>query len=127
MRGLVIAEHLPALREFVDAVQERDPDVISACLHYTPPGRMAEIAAQWIFELLEVVEFQDERLAALQGAEMPTEDLMIAYRGAQKKRYAAETKVEKLEEENRKLHEKLEQLQKERRGHQSTKSGELQG
>ena len=47
-----VEEHLPVLREFVEAVNERDPDVISACLQYTPPGTLATIAAMWISELL---------------------------------------------------------------------------
>lgn len=127
MRGLVIAQHLPALREFVDAVQERDPDVISACLHYTPPGRMAEIAAQWIFELLETVDFQDQRLAALQGADMPSEELMIAYRAAQRRRYEAETKAEKLAEENQMLRERLEKFRAGRKERNDPNASELQG
>lgn len=110
MKGIVIADHLPVLQEFVEAVQERDPDVISACLHYTPPGAMAQIAAQWIHELLETVESQDARIAALQSEAVPAGDAVIAWRAAQRRRYEAETRVERLEAENEKLRATIKRL-----------------
>ena len=54
MTGMTDEEALalfPALREFVEAVNERNPEFIQACLHHTPPATLAVLAAGWIGDL----------------------------------------------------------------------------
>lgn len=43
----------PALREFVQAVNDRDPDVTRASFAHTDPATLAILAAGWIGELLD--------------------------------------------------------------------------
>lgn len=44
---------VPALREFVVAVNERDDIVVEAALRFTDPATLAVLAAGWVGELLE--------------------------------------------------------------------------
>lgn len=113
----VAEEHLPVLREFVAAVRERDADVISACLHYTPPGTLAQIAAEWIAALLAEAEGREAELARLRQSEraVPGGDLMTAYRIAHQKRRAVEAKLADRDRELAEARAKLASLMKERR------------
>lgn len=43
----------PALREFVQAVNDRDSDVVQASLAHTDPSALAVLAAAWVGELLD--------------------------------------------------------------------------
>lgn len=113
----VVDEHLPVLREFVAAVRYRDADVISACLHYTPPGTLAQIAAEWIAVLLDEAEERDAELARLRQSEraVPGGDLMTAYRIAHQKRKALEAKLADRDRELAEARAKLAELMKLRR------------
>lgn len=113
----VVDEHLPVLREFVEAVQERDPDMITACLHYTPPGTLAQIAAEWISVLLTEADEREIELARLRRIEraIPGGDLMRAYRIAHEKRRALEAVVADRDRELADARAKLAELMKQRR------------
>lgn len=43
----------PALREFVQAVNDRDSDVVQASFAHTAPASLAILAAGWVGELLD--------------------------------------------------------------------------
>ena len=100
-----IDEHLPVLREFVDAVRDRDADVIWACLQYTPPGTLAQIAAEWISQLLAEADDAQVEIARLRAVEraIPGGDLVTAYRIVQQRRAQAEAEVKKLRAANQEL------------------------
>jgi len=52
--------HLPAAREFRDAVVERDPNYVEACFHTTDPRTLAV----WCAELWDDARFDAEGLRA---------------------------------------------------------------
>lgn len=62
-----VAEMLPALREFVDAVNDRDLDVMQAALQHTPPITLAILAAGWIGDLLDQLDAVTEEASLLDG------------------------------------------------------------
>ena len=47
----LVPDLLPALREFVDAVNDRDYDTMQAALLHTPPITLAILAAGWVGDL----------------------------------------------------------------------------
>lgn len=75
---MTATQDMRVLREFVEAVQERDPHWITACLHLTPPGTMAQIAAGWIAELLVEADEREAEIAELRRRKDDTE-LQVAY------------------------------------------------
>lgn len=92
-----VEEHLPVLREFVEAVSERDPDMISACLHYTPPGTLAQIAAMWISELLAEADERELEIAVLRKRQLDPR-LPAAYQRMRERALAAERSAAELRE-----------------------------
>ena len=113
----VVAEHLTVLREFVDAVKERDALTIWSCLQYTPPGTMAEIAAAWIAELLEERQAAKVEIVKLRKvlASIPSGDLWTAYQATHRKRQEAEAKVTELRGEIEYLKDQLAKQSRERK------------
>lgn len=63
-------ERLPALREFVDAVNDRDADVVHAAILHTPPMMLAVLAAGRVGDLLDQIDALKGglRLAELRAA-----------------------------------------------------------
>ena len=57
----------PALKEFVDAVNDRDRDLVIECFKYTPPETLAILAAGWIGDLLNE---RDEKPKRMTGREV---------------------------------------------------------
>lgn len=51
-----LIENLPALREFVEAVNARDSDVVHAAILHTHPMLLAVLAAGWVGELLDQID-----------------------------------------------------------------------
>ncbi|MDI6024493.1 hypothetical protein QBL02_13175 [Leucobacter sp. UT-8R-CII-1-4] len=71
-------EKLPALREFVDAVNARDPDVVHAAILHTHPMLLAVLAAGWVGDLLNQidalnVEVRRAELRAVSAERLKTE------------------------------------------------------
>lgn len=73
----------PALREFVQAVNERDPDVIQASFAHTEPATLAVLAAGWVGELLDE---RDRLRAYLTAANEDAEKSSKAYLDMRKRR-----------------------------------------
>lgn len=61
-------ELYPALREFVDAVNERDRDVMEAALRHTPPTTLAILAAGWVGDLRNVWDVRRIERKALKAS-----------------------------------------------------------
>lgn len=66
----------PALREFVDAVDVQDGDVVQACLAHTPAATLAVLAAGWAADLMRE---RDEARARLEVAEEVAGQLSARY------------------------------------------------
>lgn len=94
-----VAEYMPVLREFVDAVNDRDPDVMQACFVFTPPGTLAVLCAGWVGELLNEADEVREELAGLRArlSEVPA-DVVGAYRAQKARAERAERRVAELRE-----------------------------
>lgn len=58
----------PALREFVDAVNDRDQDLVKACLMHTPAETLAVLAAGWVGDLLNEAKRMRERTSVAEKA-----------------------------------------------------------
>lgn len=58
----------PALREFVDAVNDRDLDVMQAALQRTPPITLAILAAGWVGDLRNVWDVRRIERKALKAS-----------------------------------------------------------
>lgn len=54
---------LPALREFVDAVNDRDEVLVEACFAFTEARTLAVLAAGWVGDLLNRVDAQTDAAA----------------------------------------------------------------
>ena len=69
---------VPALREFVDAVNEdpRDPEFVAECMRITDPRTLAVLAAGWVGELLNERDAMAERVFV---AETVAEELSARY------------------------------------------------
>lgn len=79
-----LIEHLPALREFVEAVNARDADVVHAAFLHTHPMLLAVLAAGWVGELLDQIDglnvvVRRAELRAVSAERLKTESDMQAH------------------------------------------------
>lgn len=91
---------VPALREFVDAVNEGDRELVDVCLAFTDPTVLAVLAAGWVGELLDDADEVQAEVFDLRArlAAIPDVNALRAFGVWKKRAEVAEAKVAELRE-----------------------------
>lgn len=87
--------HVPAMREFVEAVNDHDPEFTEWCLRFTDPKILAVLTAGWVGELLDDADAMQAEVMDLRArlTGLPDGDVLSAWRTQKARTERAEQKL----------------------------------